>query len=470
MPLTQLASVPTTPSPAQSVQDGQCENNTSTVTIPPSPPADASAPQQSTTPAGSPGFDLASKFSSTSLVAASPAVPVLNALPVLPPSPSDSTSSSSVSSLVPTTPPSMLRRLNSRQSSGDHEEDTRAHSGAPESDSDFEGMLSSFAGWQLKSRPGTPATSANRWLRSTNDRNAGFTRTVHVVKRQQDDIRKVVESLEKELLCVHDKVTESLHASTRMLLRTQELIANERKNMERQHESTANDIRSLETRLTRAQRHIATLQAQHIADKGLIEKLANEIAVLWDHQDDIGCRLQRAEETEQQGRQLAGKLRELMHEIQVRDHEARQDLSTVLPTLQEELARNDFAPSAPTETKPVVLAHNPGVMAVVKLKSIVSCVYAGVKYIGTMLFFLGLAALHRILMGGLRSGLALVSVAARIFDYHCAVVIVVWARFLATRLLITIVVACIVVATSSILYQRLAPPRRESPIWDALAA
>ena len=124
-----------------------------------------------------------------------------------------------------------------------------------------------------------------------------------------------------------------------------ELISSERKNMEKRHESTAYNIGSLETKLNKAQRHIATLQAQHIADKGLIDQLVNEIAALWDRQEEIGGRLQRAEETEQHVRQLAERLRELMREVRERECEIRRGLSTVIPTLADELGL-DQTPSA----------------------------------------------------------------------------------------------------------------------------
>ncbi|KAI9062807.1 hypothetical protein FKP32DRAFT_1677295 [Trametes sanguinea] len=440
-------------------------------------------PTLSTTPTGSPVLDHTLE---------PPSVPVSHVLydssgispptsplgtPTSPtsPTPSTTSSSSAVSSLSPSTPPSMLRRLNVRRRSDGDEGVRSSVRGAPDSDTDFEGMLSSFAGWQLQSRPGTPAAFSNKH---------SFTRTVSAVKRQQDGIRKVVESLEKELSHVHDKVSESLRVSTQQLMRTRELVANERKNMEKRHESTAYNITSLETKLNTAQRHIATLQAQHAADKDLIEKLTHEIAALWNHQEDIGGRLHRAEETEQHVRQLADRLRELMREIEQRDCEARRGLSMV-PTLQEELAGTDFYESIGSEAEADAASSSNGIQLypteaeldttppkngvyLYLLKTLVLAVFSVGRSLGALLLFLGAMCVRRVATRVVQSARGVVA-SITSFGFRCARVMVTLARLLAARLISWLVIALIVSAVA-MLYHRVAGSPRDSPIWDALAA
>ncbi len=49
----------------------------------------------------------------------------------------------------------------------------------------------------------------------------------------------------------------------------------------------------------KAQVAISTLQAQHLADKATMERVANDIAELLAVQEDMGCRLARLDEYEQ---------------------------------------------------------------------------------------------------------------------------------------------------------------------------
>ncbi|KAH9896042.1 hypothetical protein C8Q73DRAFT_789829 [Cubamyces lactineus] len=370
--------------------------------------------------------------------------------PQAPASPTTSTASSvSESSITPTTPPSQLRHLGVPDGS-DGEDARLTSSSAPEPDTDFEGMLSSFAEWQLRSRPGTPALLSD-WKRNTVDPNASFTRTVFAVKRQQNDIRKQVESLEKELAHIHDKVSHSLDTSTHLVMRAQELVASERKSMEKQHESTSYNIRSLETKLNKAQRHIATLQAQHIADKGLLEQLANEITVLWRHQEDIGSRLQHAEETEQHVRQLAERLRELMQEVRERDLEARR-VSMSIPTLKDELTRTAVKAKlyAPPRKAGKFLAI---------LQAMMARLCASIGRLGVAPFEAG-ARLWCIVVAGLQFGFA----RAKVVTYRLKTMVLVWVHSLTFYLLI----AGLAVVVATFLYQTRS--RGDSPIWDALAA
>ncbi|KAI0657553.1 hypothetical protein C8Q70DRAFT_934897 [Cubamyces menziesii] len=361
-----------------------------------------------------------------------PASSVLPATPAPPASPASSTTSSvsSVSSLTPSTPPSMLRRANVHyRAAARLASPEPVDGGNPAPDEDFEGLVSSFAGWRLQSTPATPASFSS--LRQVAPDDASFTRTVSAVRRQQNDLKKLVESLENELAQVHSKVSESLDTSTNLLLRTQELISSERKNMEKRHESTAYNIGSLETKLNKAQRHIATLQAQHIADKGLIDQLVNEIAALWDRQEEIGGRLQRAEETEQHVRQLAERLRELMREVRERECEIRRGLSTVIPTLADELGL-DQTPSAQGIVEPALLRKLGGLLWDIVAEA------SGDKRISV----------------SLQAGIAVI--AAQLFDTPAMAAVAVWFIFLTKHLLAPLVIALLVYAALFFVYEHLA--------------
>ena len=87
--------------------------------------------------------------------------------------------------------------------------------------------------------------------------------------------------------------------------------------MERTHLVAAEAIQTLQSKLAKAHRDIATLQAQHIAGKGLLERMANDIAEVLSVQEDMGCRLARLEESEQKVQETAEKTRHLMAAIPV---------------------------------------------------------------------------------------------------------------------------------------------------------
>ena len=92
---------------------------------------------------------------------------------------------------------------------------------------------------------------------------------------------------------------------------------NGRHSMEKRLMRTADLISSLEARLGAAQGKITTLQARHVAGKGRIEHMVNDIATLWDHQEDIGGKLQRTGDWEQEMRLLAEKIRRFMDEVRL---------------------------------------------------------------------------------------------------------------------------------------------------------
>ncbi|KAI0325703.1 hypothetical protein GY45DRAFT_1374555 [Cubamyces sp. BRFM 1775] len=440
-----------------------------------SPAPDPIAQEEPSTPSTPPPEPLSVVDSDSFEFAASlPTMsPVIPTTPAPPASPASSTTSSvsSVLSLTPSTPPSMLRRLNvHRRGAAPEPADSGtvepADSGAVEPDDDFEGLVSSFAGWRLQSRPATPAPFSG--VRHAVADSANFTRTVSAVKRQQSDLKKLVETLETELSQVHNKVSESLDTSTNLLLRTQEMISSERKNMEKRHESTAYNIGSLETKLNKAQRNIATLQAQHIADKGLIEKLANEIAALWDRQEEIGCRLQRAEDTEQHVRQLAEKLRELLYEVRERESEVRRGLSSVMPSLAEEL--DSAQPSV--RSNAVTTASHKMCELLWDIIAKVFRVQAGVWHLASQSLLAGVICSSRAVVSGLQTGNVVITViaaaAAKPFKSPAAVMIAARTFHFMKHLLVPFVIAMLIYAASSLMSGRAAQSRGDSPIWDSL--
>ncbi|RDX51822.1 hypothetical protein OH76DRAFT_1417166 [Lentinus brumalis] len=117
-----------------------------------------------------------------------------------------------------------------------------------------------------------------------------------------------------------------------------EKIHKERRSMEETHVIAADAIQVLQSKLTKAHRDIATLQAQHIAGQGLMERMANDIAEVLAVQDDMGCRLARLEESEQQMSTSAEKTRELMASLDLDDQGMVDSESVRYMSLAEELA------------------------------------------------------------------------------------------------------------------------------------
>ncbi len=85
--------------------------------------------------------------------------------------------------------------------------------------------------------------------------------------------------------------------------------------MEKTNETAADGLLSLEQKLTRAQASIATLQAQHSAEKEAMESMANDIAEVLAIQEDMGCRLIRLSESQQCIYDTAGHARDLLTEL-----------------------------------------------------------------------------------------------------------------------------------------------------------
>ncbi|KAI0667018.1 hypothetical protein C8Q78DRAFT_994414 [Trametes maxima] len=223
-------------------------------------------------------------------------------------------------------------------------------------DSSMTNLMSSFADWRLESPPSTPASTVKKELdRSPEVTNSSFTRLASEVSRQQDGLRKTIDVLEHEIMLVRTQVSSSLERSTQLLLKTQQSIISERKMMDRQHEIVANSIQVLETKLATAQRHIATLQAQHLADRGLLEKLSNEITSLWSRQEDIGGRLRHAEESEEHVRSMTDRIRELVHDIESHDIEAYDHKSIACVSLAQELSRELDTPLSAYSDRTVVV-------------------------------------------------------------------------------------------------------------------
>ncbi|RDX40596.1 hypothetical protein OH76DRAFT_1490149 [Lentinus brumalis] len=128
--------------------------------------------------------------------------------------------------------------------------------------------------------------------------------------------------------------------SAALLLKTQAKVSHERRTMEKTHMVAADAIQSLQQKLANAHRDIATLQAQHLANKGLMEHMANDVAEVLSVQEDMGCRLVILEESEQKIRDTAEKTQELVSDLHA-SLQGRNTEYTTTTTLAEELALGD---------------------------------------------------------------------------------------------------------------------------------
>ncbi|OSC97459.1 hypothetical protein PYCCODRAFT_1471865 [Trametes coccinea BRFM310] len=213
--------------------------------------------------------------------------------------------------------------------------------------------MKDLSDYKLAPQPRTSVIEAEEDLECSSETGAGFIRIASEVRRQQVRLEKTITSLEQQIDDVRKHVADSLQKSADLLSRTQKSIVNERKAMEKQHEIAADKITALENRLLQAQRHIATLQAQHLADSGIIERMASEISVLWLHQEAIGGRLEHAEECEQHVQFVANRLKDYMDDITVRELGLSQGESAARLTLAEELIAHDAEVLGTSETAPV---------------------------------------------------------------------------------------------------------------------
>ncbi|KAI0666488.1 hypothetical protein C8Q78DRAFT_1083090 [Trametes maxima] len=234
-----------------------------------------------------------------------------------------------------------------------------------DTDTEFKSFLSRFAGFHL-APPGLAATTSPSPPSSVGG--MSFTNTVAEVKRQQKRLHQIIDGLEAEVCVLRDGVHDSLEKSKGLLARTQESIVKERKVVERQHEITADSIQSLEHQLKKAQRDIAVLQAQHIADKGLIDKLANEINALWSYQSDIGGRIEHTEECEAYIRLLAGRVKDLLDELGSHEIGSQLGEAVAIRTLADEMYKysasgasdgGDDGETCPANNKRGTLARGP---------------------------------------------------------------------------------------------------------------
>ncbi|KAI0323576.1 hypothetical protein GY45DRAFT_1341349 [Cubamyces sp. BRFM 1775] len=178
-------------------------------------------------------------------------------------------------------------------------------------------------------------------------------------------------------------------------------------------------------KLNKAQCHIATLQAQHIADKSL---LANEIT--------------HTEETEQHVRQLAEQLRGLMQEVRERDREAHQVTMTI-PMLEDELNR-----IVPKVNLDVVMCK--GSTCPVVLEAMITPLSIGLGYIRVTPL-----RVEAHLQCIVAAGLAMVTVIICRFKTAVAT----WALSLHIYFSYALIIALIALVASAILYQHITSPQ-----------
>ncbi|RDX47418.1 hypothetical protein OH76DRAFT_1484772 [Lentinus brumalis] len=232
----------------------------------------------------------------------------------------------------------------------------------PESDAEFAPLVDSFSSWKLGSAPATPGLRRfTKVARRTPDMHdddrsflsqdiafpANFLHTVRQVERVQAQLDKRTTELEEEMANLRTEFATSVRTSKTLLLKTQATITSERRTMEKAHEGAIDSVRPLEQKLARAQCAIATLQAQHNADKSAMERMANDIAEVLAIQEDMGCRLERLDESEQSLRLTAGMTRELVTDL-IDEPSSCDEVS--LRTLADELRVNSPSPLASKST------------------------------------------------------------------------------------------------------------------------
>ncbi|OJT02580.1 hypothetical protein TRAPUB_6902, partial [Trametes pubescens] len=150
-----------------------------------------------------------------------------------------------------------------------------------------------------------------------------FSNTANTVKRRQDEVLQRTHALEKEMADLREVLSDALRAASARLVQTQQRMSKERQDMQQRHMSTAGSMQHLESTRSKAQRDLATLHAQHIAEKGLIDQMANEIAFLWDRQEDIGHRLKHMDDDDQAMQSLAERLNEVRAELDAEQEQCK---------------------------------------------------------------------------------------------------------------------------------------------------
>ncbi|KAI0744907.1 hypothetical protein C8Q76DRAFT_688181 [Earliella scabrosa] len=164
--------------------------------------------------------------------------------------------------------------------------------------------------------------------------------SIRRVQRMQTELNNRTTDLENELYALRAKFASSVQTSKSLLLKTQETITKERRNMARAQEGAVDTMQSLNQKLGKAHLAIATLQAQHLADKETMERMATDIAEVIAIQEEMGSRLQWLDECEQSLRVTAEQTKGLVRGLGEDAPVAPPDvpgLATSSRTLAEEL-------------------------------------------------------------------------------------------------------------------------------------
>ncbi|RPD67640.1 hypothetical protein L226DRAFT_577076 [Lentinus tigrinus ALCF2SS1-7] len=195
------------------------------------------------------------------------------------------------------------------------------HDPSRNEDEDLNPLLFSLSSLRLASRPTTPRhpprgrtrfdePSGRRiWSRASSEDEsdaahqeavpASFAKSIRGIQRTQTLLDQRTTELEKEFASLREELSTSVTTSKSLLRKTQETISKECRTIEQAQLVSTDTVQSLEQKFNKAQLAIATLQAQHRADKEAMERMANDIAEVLAIQDQMGCRLLRLGEAEE---------------------------------------------------------------------------------------------------------------------------------------------------------------------------
>ncbi|KAI0682048.1 hypothetical protein C8Q76DRAFT_804429 [Earliella scabrosa] len=232
-------------------------------------------------------------------------------------------------------------------------------------DDDIAPLLSSLAELQLHSKPTTPSrgrltpggytapVSEDMVPAEDAESNAALSRhffkTIKGMLRTQTIIDKRTVELESELARLRAQFVESVKTSRSLLVKTRETIVQERRDIARAQEGACDTVKALEQQLAKAQVAIATLQAQHLANKEAMDSMSNDIAAVLSIQDEMGRQLERLDECEQKIRHDVHSTRERLAELA--SDEAFPPLANIYPT------RSSLAEELSAVATPLGVAH-----------------------------------------------------------------------------------------------------------------
>ncbi|KAI0742328.1 hypothetical protein C8Q80DRAFT_1273020 [Daedaleopsis nitida] len=183
-------------------------------------------------------------------------------------------------------------------------------------------------------------------------------------RRDKVSLERRTAVVEDELVSVRAAFSASVNASRDLLLKTQRIIHEERRCMEKNQIDLVGTMEAHEQTLAKAHRAIASLQTKHNATSLIIDQMGKNIAEVIAIQEEMRLRLQQLEGLEQEIRVDAMTTRELVSELARCDSSRPSSVAGLrVPSLADELSLSlsDITPShtAPTpepEPQPQSLA------------------------------------------------------------------------------------------------------------------